>query len=151
MAIYTVHSKGKPAEDAIFIRDGFSIAAFLFTVLWALWNRMWIVAIFILVVLGAITVLGEALSINESIVSLASLLASLIFGHEARDLQRWSLERRGYQAVGVVAGEDLEEAELRFFAFQPPMISTETLPPLPVFIPKASGQPEPLGLFNRSG
>ena len=38
------------------MRDGFSWAAFVLTFLWALWNRMWIVAAVILAVMAAVAV-----------------------------------------------------------------------------------------------
>ena len=45
MAIYSIFRKaGAPREEAVFVKEGFSIAAFVLTFVWALWNRMWVVA-----------------------------------------------------------------------------------------------------------
>ena len=45
MAIYSIFRKaGAPRDEAVFVKEGFSIAAFVLTFLWALWNRMWVVA-----------------------------------------------------------------------------------------------------------
>ena len=48
LKVYTVHLR-QPARDAerdlVIVREGFSWGAFLVSVLWALWNRLWLVAI----------------------------------------------------------------------------------------------------------
>ena len=42
MAIYSVHNRdGASDEQAIFVAEGFSTGALVFTVLWAAWHRMW--------------------------------------------------------------------------------------------------------------
>ncbi len=47
--------------------------------------------------------------------ALASLLIALLVGLEAGALRRWTLERRGWKTHGFVVGDDLEDAERRFF------------------------------------
>ena len=46
MTTYSIYARpdDRGAADAIFLPDGFSWRAFVFTWIWALWNRMWIVA-----------------------------------------------------------------------------------------------------------
>ena len=45
----------------------------------------------------------------------AGLLISLLAGLEAGTLRRFKLARRHWRNVGVVTGDDLEDAERRFF------------------------------------
>jgi hypothetical protein len=46
MRYYTVLLKpGEPPETARFVRDGFHLWAFVFTVLWALWRGLWLAAL----------------------------------------------------------------------------------------------------------
>ena len=60
MSVYTVHEPPlRAAETApdperfIFVRDGFYFWAFVFSVLWMLWHRMWLVLlIYVAVVVG---------------------------------------------------------------------------------------------------
>ena len=60
MAIYSIFRKaGAPRDEAVFVKEGFSIAAFVLTFLWALWNRMWVVAAVILAVMAAVAVAGS--------------------------------------------------------------------------------------------
>jgi hypothetical protein len=51
----------------------------------------------------------------SSAVMIVGLLISLLVGLEAGTLRRFALNRRGWKSVGLVSGDDLEEAERRFF------------------------------------
>ena len=149
MAIYSVHSRlGAPAEDAVFVKEGFAWAAFVFTLLWALWHRMWVVAAVAFSATAAIAAAASWLALGDLTVNLASLAVSLILGFEGNDLRRWSLARRGYREIAMAAGRDLDEAELRFFAAQMPGRLSEAshAPPKP-----RTGGHDPLGLFGTAG
>ena len=60
MSVYTVHEPPlRPSEAApnperfVFVRDGFYFWAFLFSVLWMLWHRMWLILlVYVAVVVG---------------------------------------------------------------------------------------------------
>jgi hypothetical protein len=151
MAIYSVHSKGDPERDAIFVRDGFSWAAFIFTVLWALWNRMWIVAVVLFAAMIGISAIGTWFGLHETAVSIINMAVGLLFGMEAQDLRRWSLARRGYHETGITAGDGLEDAELRFFLSQTSERISYPPAPVPIFRPQHGSGHEPLGLFNAAG
>ena len=145
MAIYSVHNRpGKSAADAVFVREGFAWPAFLFTVLWCLWHRMWLTAAIVFAVLAAISIAAGLLGLNETLTSVFTLAASLVFGFEARDLQRRTLAATGYREVRLVSGGSLDDAELRYFAsvpragalgegFAPKLRSPESHDPLGLF------------------
>ncbi len=146
MAFYSVHKRdGAPAEEAIFVPEGFSKGAFLLTVLWALWHRMWLAAAVLLAVTGAIAVAGNLLSLSEGAVAIAGLAVNVIFGFEARDLQIRSLIAQGYRQVGFSHGKNLEEAEIRYFHNrsrpQPHSAPSVISRPYP-------GEPDTLGIFG---
>lgn len=116
MAFYSVHNRANaPAERAIFVREGFSAGAFILTALWALWHRMWLAAGVLLAVFGGIALTGSLLGMSEGTIALANFAISLIFGFEARDLQIRTLIGRGYAQAGYSFGENLDEAEIRYF------------------------------------
>ncbi|GGB40448.1 hypothetical protein GCM10011316_10650 [Roseibium aquae] len=101
------------AERLVFVPDRFSILAFAFSVPWMLVHRMWFVllgylALTLAIELVAFWTVGAAAGV-------AALAVSFAFGLEAQGLRKWSLERKGYRQVGLVAAGDLEEAEIRFF------------------------------------
>ena len=126
MAVYTVHEPARSDDDRdddaiahgarfAFVRDGFHFWAFLLAPLWMLRHRMWLELIAWLLLLAGITFALEGLGVAESVGFAVALLLSLLVGIEASSLRRWKLSRRGFASVGVVVGDDLEDAERRFF------------------------------------
>ena len=117
--VYTVHIRlwsASPDREAVLVREGFAWGAFFFSVLWALWNRMWFAALIVFAVSVAISVLTDVLDVDPVTDLAAGLALALIIGWEAPDWQRRTLERRGYINAGVVVAPTLAEAERRFFA-----------------------------------
>jgi hypothetical protein len=136
-------------ERFMFVRDGFSFAAFMFGPFWFLWHRLWLALlgyIALVAVLGAgMRLVGTAYGIR----SLVGLLLALLIGFEASSLRRWTLTRRGWKDRGVVVGEDLETAERRFFAAWVPASRNPTsTPPSPRL--RLSGN-DVVGLFPEPG
>jgi Protein of unknown function (DUF2628) len=122
MRLYTVHirrTSRAPDREAVLVREGFSWGAFLFTVLWALWHRLWLAA-FLLVLaaltLDAIVELSGLDPLAEAALSLAFLL---YVGFAGNDWRRRRLLRRGYEETAAVAARDLTDAEQRYFAEAP--------------------------------
>ncbi len=123
MGVYTVHEPPQRETDAlrhterfVFVRDGFSIPAFLFGPLWMLRHRMWLVLILYFVINAAITVgLGFVVGGHAGAMVLIGFFLALLIGIEASSLRRWTLARRGWHALAVVVGDGLEDAERRFF------------------------------------
>jgi len=160
MPVYTVHepprSDGDRDDDAIahgarfvFVRDGFHFWAFLLAPLWMLRHRMWLELIAWLLLLAGITFALEGLDLAESAGFAVALLLSLLVGIEASSLRRWKLSRRGFASVGVVVGDDLEDAERRFFdgwtAQNEPSARAAPPPPPSQFLGSSSS--EIVGLF----
>jgi hypothetical protein len=112
MKTYSIYAKENDtaAADAIFLSDGFSWGGFVFTWVWALWNRMWIVAVVVLAVTSVASLLPP---VQEALLILG---INLIMGLHGNDLLGWSLSRRGYSEIGLSHGSSLEEAELRFYS-----------------------------------
>ena len=122
MSVYTVHEPplraGAAASDVerfAFVRDGFSWWAFLFAPLWMLRHRMWLVFVCYAVILAGLATLVRIFGVSAAVVGLIGLLISLLVGLEAGTLRRFSLDGRGWKNLGVVSGDDREDAERRFF------------------------------------
>ena len=122
MAIYTVHEPpsriGAAAPDPeryVFVRDGFSFWAFVFGPLWMLRHRMWLVLLLTIVVSLALDAAIRFAGASAFVIGCVGFLLSLLIGLEASSLRRFTLQRRGWRYAGVVAGEDREAAERRFF------------------------------------
>jgi hypothetical protein len=122
MSVYTVHEPPRRAgaaaadvERFAFVRDGFSWWAFLFAPLWMLRHRMWLVLLGYVLVAGAIEIPVRMSGGPVLATSLIGILLGLLVGLEAGTLRRFTLNRRGWKNLGVVSGDDLEDAERRFF------------------------------------
>ncbi len=113
MRIYTVHLPPS-GDQPLLVKEGFCWPAFLFTVLWALWHRMWGTAALLFVVGTALDALVEGLGLAAPAQAAVGLAYLVVVGYLANDLRRRSLWRRGYLEAGVVAGPSREAAELRF-------------------------------------
>ncbi|MFQ3622949.1 MAG: DUF2628 domain-containing protein [Acetobacteraceae bacterium] len=113
MRVWTVHVK--PETEPVLVREGFAWGAFLVPGLWFLLNRLWLV---LALYLSLAVVAGVALSpLPEPLVGVIGSGVQLLIAFHARDLRRWTLARRGYREIGVVAargGED--EALARLYA-----------------------------------
>ncbi len=144
MALFNVLEPpdGKP-ERVLFIREGFCWSALIFTVLWALLHRMWVVAA-LLFTAFAVVMLVEALGlIGPVLAGITHFTISLLFGFEARRLQSLSLERSNFQPVGLIEATSLEAAELSYFASR---TRSASVPAVPARIPAHPS--DTLGIFG---
>jgi hypothetical protein len=116
-------SASERADRFIFLRERFSLGAFLFGPLWIIWRRLWVVLIIYLVVVGFIEYGLQAVGIGWAALACVYVLIQLLIGLEATSLRRWTRVMRGWRDCGVVVADDLEMAERRFFdaraAFRP--------------------------------
>jgi type III secretory pathway component EscR len=117
MRIYTVHVR-TPAtrldRDIVLVKEGFSWPAFVLSVIWALWMRLWLVALIFLAVEVTWSLLAGWLGLTVVAQVTVSLGLAVMIGFVANDLRRWTLFRRGYAEVGVAAAGDRDAALQRF-------------------------------------
>lgn len=117
---YSVMVKpGAPPDQALFLRDGFAPGPFVFTLLWALYRRLWFVALLIAAAYAGLALAAAALGWSPEAAMVADLVLALLVGFEGRVWQRATLERRGWIEAAVVAAPNLAAAERRYFATMP--------------------------------
>jgi hypothetical protein len=161
MSVYTVHEPPLRADEAAadparfrFVRDGFHFWAFLLGPAWMLWHRLWLVFLLYAVLSAAMHVGLWFAGAPGGVKFVIGALISILIGLEAPTLRRWTLTRRGWATVGVVAAEDAEGAERRFFdtwsrqASRPPW---EPPPPSESFAAPTRQEPAVIGLFPQPG
>ena len=101
------------AEEALIIRDGFSLTAFLFPLIWFLWHRMWVEALAFLALAFVIGAVGS-LTGGGVFTPVMSIVLAILIGLEVPALRAAALRRRGWTDWGVVEGANRAEAELRY-------------------------------------
>jgi len=161
MPVYTVleplrngGSLGERADHVVFLRDGFSWTAFLFTPLWLVCQRLWISVVVYSIAMVAVQFGLRMAGIDIGGQLLIGILIALLFGLEAANLRRWAMTRRGsWRELGTVVAANRDEAEQRFFDA---WVAGEVAAPAP---PTATAEsiirPQPprdvLGLFPEPG
>lgn len=118
MRVYTVHvDPVSPADDrgAVLVREAFCWPAALFTVFWALYHRLWGVAVALLAAGAALGGGMVWLGLDAASQVVVEIGFMAIVGGNANDWRRRRLERRGYVAFGVVTGRNGTSAEQRLF------------------------------------
>jgi hypothetical protein len=123
MAFYTVltpppdprASTGDQMEKTIFLKDGFTLFAFVFTGLWLLSKRLWLAFAIFVVIWAAIGFGGRYIGFNPLALALAQALIGGYLGLEGNALLERKLLKQGWTLAGVVEGRDLDAVERRFF------------------------------------
>ncbi len=122
MRHYTVHLRRHgldPDRDLVLVKEGFSWPAFIFSMLWALWHRLWLIAGLLLLVQVAVSLVFAVWTPDPVSAAAVSIGAALIFAYAANDLRRWALARQGFVDTAVVAADDRDGAERRFLDGEP--------------------------------
>lgn len=120
MRSYTLHlpHEARPGEAhdldrAQLVPDGFSGAAFAFSLLWFLYHRLWIAALLVLAGLAATALVGYGLGLSPAAGTVITLLVLVLIGLEASSLRRWTLARNGRPARDAVVAFNADEAEAK--------------------------------------
>jgi len=171
MAVFTVHEprlrSGDATPDAerfVFVRDGFLFWAFLLTPVWMLRHRMWLVLAAYVFTTALVEAALITLGASSATLAIVVFLISLLIGLESSTLRRFTLWRRGWKNAGIVSGDDVEDAERRFFdawlrkSPSPRAAATgaAALSPVPaagspLAMPRATHEPNVIGLFPDPG
>ena len=117
LKVYTVHLR-QPVRDAerdiVLVREGFSWGAFLVSVLWALWNRLWLVAVALIALELLLPLVTGWIGLGPASGGVVSFALAVLVGMFGNDLRRWTMEGRGYAEVALVAARSPDEAQQRF-------------------------------------
>jgi hypothetical protein len=125
----------------VFVRDGFHFWAFLLTLPWLIYRRLWLALLGYVLLTAALAAVFHFLRTPSGSQAAVGLLIGVLFGLEAASLRRWTYRRRKWTNIGVVVGDDQEDAERRFFAEwvnRPPEavpVTAIPTPPAPVSTP----------------
>ena len=122
MPTFTVHvptgivDDVERAERTVFVRDAFSLPAFVFGPLFLVYRRLWRAALAWLLAAVALSVLTRVLALPIPIAVLLFLVLAMLVGLEANEARRQALGRRGFIGSALVTGSTRTMAERSFFA-----------------------------------
>tara|TARA_R110000787_G_scaffold36855_11_gene93836 strand:- start:597 stop:986 length:390 start_codon:yes stop_codon:yes gene_type:complete len=123
--LYTVHlpagagSGLAPGVEPVLVKEGFCWPAAIFSVFWALWHRLWMLALLLLLASAAIETGLAALGADEAFRVAASLGFALFVGGTANDWRRYWLAREGYRLCDIVGARNQDDAFRRWGDAQP--------------------------------
>ena len=106
---------GIASERAVFVRDGFSIWALLFSVLWLLRYRLWVAAIITLALVVGLSFLDAIPGFGPA-VPILELLVGLLVGLEGPSLRIEKLRRQGWTETAAFNADGRDEAEIIYYA-----------------------------------
>jgi hypothetical protein len=121
-------------DKTVFIRDGFALLALIFTIPWLLVHRLWFEAAAIFGLMIVISTAGSYMG-REDMAALLTMLLSLLVALEGNNYRVAALERRGFDALGVVDARNADDAETTWFLgdrnVSPPPVPVITRPAPP--------------------
>src|SRR3569623_330199 len=122
MPVYTVHAPKSLGNDIraapekiVFVRDGFHVWAFLLGFIWLFYRRLWQVLLGYIVVQIAAEIMLRLTHASGFAYFVTMLVIALFLGSEAGALRRWTLSRRKWQPLGLVAAHDEQATKRRVF------------------------------------
>lgn len=118
MKIYTVHVKTGAVnahEGPVFVREGFNMPAFLLTLFWALYQRMWVHALAIFLANAMLMTLVRMHFMSADSIGIVQLAMNIMIGFHANDWKRAHLAKQGYITADISAADSLLRAEQRYF------------------------------------
>lgn len=113
-------------EKIVFLRDGFSMPAFLLGPVWLAWKRAWLPAATVVALLTLLPLLAKLPGASPLLPGFIGLALAIWLGLEGRQIQGWSLRRRGYIESDIVVAENEDEAEEVYFARMEATTGTKT-------------------------
>jgi hypothetical protein len=118
MKLYTVHVRpgaSSAYEKPVFVREGFNLYAFIFTLFWTLYHRLWLPAMGIFLLNAALMAMAKGQWFGMEGISIMQLGVNILIGFHANDWLRAKLAKRGYIMADITAGDSLLRAEQRYF------------------------------------
>ncbi|MBQ4875230.1 MAG: DUF2628 domain-containing protein [Rickettsiaceae bacterium H1] len=104
-------------EKTVFVKDGFSFRALVFTILWTLYNRLYFMSFLLFLTILLTELLFQSGYISEySLVTINMIGCPLLCGLNGNYWLHNSLLKSNYEFAGIIVAHDLTEAQMRFFS-----------------------------------
>jgi hypothetical protein len=103
-------------EQAVFIRDGFSLLALIVPVIWLLWHRLWFAAALLLLVSVGLAAAFDTLPQWSLVFAAASLALSWFVALEGNAMRITKKERQDWQLREIIEAQNAATAEEIYFS-----------------------------------
>ncbi len=103
------------AESLVFVGDGFSWRAALFSPVYLIVCGEWLALAVYATAAVALAALLALVGAQGDWAVWMFVLLNVVIGFEMSDLKRWSLARAGWREIATVSGRGQDDAERRFF------------------------------------
>lgn len=114
MNLYSIYAScGDKNSDPVIIKQGFSPIAGVFNLFWAVYHRMWLVVILVMIANFIIISFRES-EVISLIGNLKYVLQFFSFGFFATEIREYYARRRGMQLDDIILATSEEEAELKY-------------------------------------
>ncbi len=118
-SVYLPKQKGFAAlekvDRLVFVKEGFAWFAVLSPLLWALYHRLWTVALGILGIMLLLNGMVSLMGLGSVQQIIFTLILNVAFAIEATRIRKWVLEQQhGYRFEGFVTGQDETDCQRRF-------------------------------------
>ena len=114
MNLYSIYAScGDKNSDPVIIKQGFSPIAGVFNLFWAVYHRMWLVVILVMIANFIIISFRET-EVISLIGNLKYIVQFFSFGFFATEIREYYARRRGMQLDDIILAASEEEAELKY-------------------------------------
>lgn len=116
MKIFTLYTQNtnKPLDSLKIVSEGFNISAFIWSLIWLIYNQLWNYFIVCSLILLCLLNLPEYWMLSSALLTIAIIMVPTVLGILGNDIIRKDLEKKGYQLIEVIAASSSDEAELKF-------------------------------------
>jgi hypothetical protein len=114
MNLYSIYAScGDKNSDPVIIKQGFSPIAGVFILFWAVYHRMWLVVILVMIANFIIISFRES-EVISLIGNLKYVLQFFSFGFFATEIREYYARLRGMKLDDIILATSEEEAELKY-------------------------------------
>ncbi|MBM3466323.1 MAG: hypothetical protein FJX70_00535 [Alphaproteobacteria bacterium] len=114
MNLYSIYAScGDKNSDPVIIKQGFSPIAGVFNLFWAVYHRMWLVVILVMIANFIIISFRES-EVISLIGNLKYALQFFSFGFFATEIREYYARLRGMKLDDIILATSEEEAELKY-------------------------------------
>ena len=117
MNFYTIHLRRHGLDidrDVSVVKEGFSWPACFFSILWALFHRLWLAIGIYISVQITFYILFKVIRLDLLSQGIVSIGIAIIFGFVANDFLQLKLSKEGFEIFAIVRGKNKEQAFGKF-------------------------------------